>query len=788
MQTNNRIKSMEPLPPGPGQGKAPDNSSSTARLPCADAGHATLEGQNHSAVARRLVRMGLAASGFAFPPLGVPLVQQVPWWRLWPRRARTNNLEGLGAGVFPAVASGLVTLKPDAPVGQAVFTAMLPIHDPAAALAQWTEWTVGSVLDETYPGPGVLAEVLEWLLEDRTEGERIEAWQRVLECAFDHQAGLRHGPNEHAILLLETVGRSGIRALARMVMPALRNSDQEVVLAAVACLARLGVPDGDVPAEVLLNEVRPELAEHTRWGLTFIESGDPDLLADLLRRRDWGERVQALRLAESLLTRGGPQGQSKQALGRLFVDVLLAHLQQEDDCDVVRCLAVPLGLALRHGEEAQFAKVLEVGAKFTVQGRLESLLNSLLIGGLPASFAPQVEGLRTQIAKMDSDAVRALNRLLMSLGDPSGTARDWLDSSVVVFMQMGVIQPPDAARAWFYSPAGCPEEAVTAWLLEKPTSGLRITFCAAYLAARPEFLRVLERIWIDAADDRKSGTLITVGALLAGAANDSIVSPAELRCCLGQEIGGPLEETPEMLGELLGLLMTQANQVRTAALDLLPVNSVYGRTVAVGCLRALKRKRPLFGDERKLESRLGLVPAAINRSDALPHPLQPLFSESSPVACGYERLLRVLPLSAEKNKGWVRRCLDWENPAAVKAFFEQAETAAVVCSFLQATASPDPAPRQAGARLAAGVGARLLESPLRDRVVQRVVYLAAYDGDADVRTAGRKAAEVLGIASQVPETPPPPPQPKNDRADAQQADTDRDLQDLFSELENGFGD
>ena len=742
-----------------------------------------------SKLAERFVQMGLSLAPPVFPRDGIPLVELVPWWRLWPRRARQNNLQGLGAAVFPAVATGTLTIKPAASIGQAVFAAMLPLHDPATALAQWTEWASGSVLEESYPGPASLMGVLEHLLLNRSLAERAEVWSRLLECAFDKEGAFRHGPVEQAVALIEAVGQSGVRALANLVIPALRNQDQEVVLAAVACLARLGAPHEELPAELLLNAIRAELVEHTRGALAFIESSDLDILTGLLKHPGWGERVQALRLVEALLARRNLPELSKQGWIGDLLDILLAHLQQEDDCDVVRCLGVTLGLTLRHCGEAQLTGAIELAAKLSAQGRFESLLNGLLIAQLPSSFAPRVEGLRSQAANMGSDAVRALNRVLMSLGDPSGTVQDWLETAVVVLMQMGVIRLPEPVRGWFDSPADCPESVVTAWLLERPNSGLRVSFCAAYLAAHPDFRHVLERIWIDAADGRKSETLNNVGALLAGAVDDGLVSPAELRCCLGHEIGGPLPETPEMLGQLLALLTTQDKEMRKSAVELLALTSAYGRSVAGGCLRALKRKQPLFGEERELQSRFGTTPDSPNHAGSLPQSLQPLFVEDSPVGGDYGRLLSALALHDEKSKSWARRSLEWEKPEAVKAAFEPTATDVLVSSFLQATASTVPAARQLGALLAAGIGLRLLETSLRDRVVQRVVFLAAHDPDASsVRPAGRKAAEALGIADQVPSPSIPPAPPPGNTPDPQPDETDQMLEDLLREMEQGFGD
>src|ERR1044071_1045244 len=375
---------------------------------------------------RRLVRMGLFRSIHEFVLNGVSLVQLVFWWYLWVRDPRRNRLDNCGASVFPAVACGLATFRPVASPAQAVFAAMLPLIKPATAVAQLTEWAIGSKLDKTYPGPAPLLGVLAHLLQSRPGSERIETWSRILECVFDREGGIRHGPDDQGIALLEAVGMSGLRALASQVLRVLNSRDEEMLLAAIACLARLGVPDAELPAELLLNRVHPEMIELTRCALGFVETGDVDLLSRLLSTSGWMERVQTLRLVDAVLVRGRTEDQLTKDQADSLVDLLLALLEEEHDCDVVRCLAVTLGLALRRSREAQLTKTFETAVKLTSKDRLVSLLDALLIAELPASAAPQVEDLRNKAANTDAQALRALNRVLMSIGEPSGTARDWL--------------------------------------------------------------------------------------------------------------------------------------------------------------------------------------------------------------------------------------------------------------------------------------------------------------------------------------------------------------------------
>src|SRR5208337_1392662 len=108
----------------------------------------------------------------------------------------------------------------------------------------------------------------------------------------------------------------------------------------------------------------------------------------------------------------------------------------------------------------------------------------------------------------------------------------------------GVLRLPDAVQDWFDCPQRIPEADAASWLRDPGDSDLASMFCAAYLIRRPTFLKVLEQLWIEAAYNREDDLLELAGGLLAGAGEDCGVSPAELRICLGHEVGGPLPQTP----------------------------------------------------------------------------------------------------------------------------------------------------------------------------------------------------------------------------------------------------
>ena len=542
-----------------------------------------------------MVEMGVSPTAPGFPPDGVSLLGLVPYWRLWPREPNRNFLIQPGASIFPVVVGGIAPVQADGePMNQtleSVFAAMLPIFRPDEAVAQWIQFTIAASHDRGFTGLSAPATVLEFLLSGRPEPERLAAWQQVVEAVLDIRGESRLLNSQHLSALLECLGRSGLRALAPLVCRVLRNKKTEMVLSAIACLARLGVPDASLPSDTILTRLPAMWVESGRAALAFIESGDLDRLDVLLGSDNWLDRVSALRLADVLLERKEKSDRLGRDWARRLIDLLRSRVQVERDPDVVRCMASTLGLALRQCAELPLEVVLQAVGPCEDQGKFECWMNALLIavrtvdggrheeapGQRPATDNPEavravavaIEGLRRQAMEHGDDGVRALNRVLMSLGEPCGCVFDWLTSEIVALRQAGVLYLPEAVVDWFEAPERCPEAQV-ARLLRSPCDGdLAGMFCASYLLRRPEFRRVLEAIWSDAVYNQETNVLHLAGALLAGSPQECAVAPAELRCCLGHKMGGPLPETPENAGRLLGLAVTLKGEMRKSAAHLL---------------------------------------------------------------------------------------------------------------------------------------------------------------------------------------------------------------------------
>jgi hypothetical protein len=736
-----------------------------------------------SKLAQRFVEMGLSPKPPEFH--GIPLVQFVPWWRLWRRDPQHNNLVHPAVAMFPAIAEGIASLQLGSSASQAVFAALLPIHLTDTAVAHWTKYTIAAGCDPSFGGPAGPATVLEFLLEGRPERERFETWTQVLEGVFDFNGQFRFGDSEHAVALLECVGGSGLRSLAPLVCHVLQNADREIVLAAIACLACLGVPDAEMPAESLLTRLRAETVDLGRAALAFVESGDIDRLDGMLGSEGWLERVQALRLAEAVLNCGPMIERLGEGWLHDLIDLLLARLQGDNDRDVVRCLATTLGLALGRCSEPPLEEQIQVAGQLTDEGRFQSLLNALLIAGLPNSAAGRVEALRGHALALGADAASALNRVMMALGEPCGFVFDWFTSEIVALRQTGVLRLPEAVQVWFDAPERCPEAQVISWLRDPGDSDLASMFCAAYLVRRPAFLTVLEQVWIDAAYNSETDLLKRVGGLLAGAADDCGISPAELRCCLGHKVGGPLPESPENAGRLLGLILTQKGNVRKSAEALLLRMPREYRIVAGCALRWLPRYRNPFGEEGARPSRLGAAASVLDHAALLPLPLQPQFSTGLTKGCRPGVLLETMAFGGGRKGGWAGKCLEWDKPDVVRAAFLETDSTELAAAFLRISSSPHSDLRQIALRLAAGAGPRLLQASFWDRIIQRLTALAQ-DSDKETRAAVARAAQELGVADRVPVAPASAYAPNANALGTQDPDEDRDLAELLAQLGGGF--
>ena len=743
------------------------------------------ESKKESALTRRFVGMGLTPTPPLFPPGGIALAELVPYWRLWPRDPQHNFLVHCGVAMFPVIVEGVAALRMGNSAPQAVLAASVPIHRKESAVVKWTQYTIVAGSENAFRGPAGPMTVLECLLADCPEGERLETWRQVLEGVVNFNGDFRFGDSAHAVALLECIGRSGLCPLVTLICPILQNGDREIVLAAIACLARLGLPDAELPGESLLMRLRAETVDQGRAALAFVESGDLDRLDGLLGTDGWLERVQGLRVAEALL-RCGPMVErlGEEWLHRLF-GLLLARLQAEQDRDVVRCLATTLGLALGLCRNPPLEQSIQAAGQLTEEGRFESLLNALLIAGLPPSAAVRVEGLRGRAVELGRDALRALNRVMMAAGEPCGCVFDWLTSEIVGLLQTGVLRLPEAVQDWFDFPERCPEAQVAAWLRDPEDADLASMFCAAYLIRRPGFLKVLEQLWFEAAYNKEPDLLQLTGGLLAGAGEDCGVCPAELRCCLGHEVGGPLPESPENAGRLIGLVLTQEGRVRESAEKLLLRMSQEYRTMAGAAVRWLPHNRNPFGREGERLRQFGSPAVALDHAGLLPFPLQPLFSTGATKGCPPQVLLETMAFGGGRKGGWAGKCLAWDNPGMVQAAFHDTDSGELAATFLRISSSLHCDLRQNALRLAAGVGPRLLQTPFRERIIQRLVDLAQ-DSDKGIRAAVVSAAQSLGIADRVPVVAPSLLTPDVSASEGSEPLDDPALEALLAEIENDF--
>lgn len=744
----------------------------------------TNEHHNH-ALARRWVAMGLSTSAPVFPEDGASFLELAPWWRFWPCDPVRQQPQTFGAGVFPAASSGILYLGEDAKDYQAVITALLPIYSRSTLLRDWVGWIKASCFERNSTGPSPLFGVLEHLLQGQPQAKQAAVWAGILETlvgsngAFNIESG-----SPTTMALLDALARTPQRTLIPRLVGLLNHPELDVMLAVLVNLVASGVPDDEVPAEVLLNRAHPDHVESLRAALAYVETGDVDLLSALLKSLDWRSRVQCLRLSEEVGHRtsgefhGGSQNRSA------MVDLLTAQLQQEDDYDVVRCLARTLGITLRGCQEPAVQQMIQLAVRLTDSSRLESLLNAFLIADLPPATAPLIETLRSHALSISEDAVHALNRVMTSMGDPVSTIDDWLRPELIVFLQAGVVRLPEGVRTWFDKPGQCPEEVVVAWLMERDPSPHFHIFCAAYLTENPGFLRSLERIWMRSARSRNVEHLQAVGALIAGARDDCAIAPAELRCCLGFEVGAALPDSPETVGQLIGLLATQHGSLRSSAEDLLALGSPATRTLVGNAMRWMEKKASVFDGDHRRRIRFGVPLPVLSHECTLAEPLQPPFLSSTPPGQPHaERILNALALPGELSLKWVQKCLDWNSPQAVESAFLHTSTQKLAVAILRASSSPRHRSRQLAAKLLAGIGRRILEMDSPQRIEDRAMVLAVHDPDLSVRTAGRDAVAALGLGSLLPALALAPDAPSAPTAPPAGSEDDIEIEDLLREFE-----
>jgi hypothetical protein len=310
-------------------------------------------------------------------------------------------------------------------------------------------------------------------------------------------------------------------------------------------------------------------------------------------------------------------------------------------------------------------------------------------------------------------------------------------------------------------------------------------FCAAYLNRRPAFLKVLEQLWIEAAYNGEADLLELTGGLLAGAADDSRVSPAELRCCLGHEIGGPLPPTPENAGRLLGLLLKQEGDVRESAEALLLQMPHEYRDVVAGAIRWSSRNRNPFAEESAHPSRFGGAPPGLDHAGLLPLPLQPMFSTGLTKGFPPRLLLETIASGGGRKGGWAVKSLEWDNPEVVRTAFLETDPTELATTFLRVSSSPHSDLRRISLRLATGVGLRLLQTLIRERIIQRLLALAQ-DSENETRAAVASAAQSLGVADFVPVAPPSASTPNANTHGTPEPAEDPVLAELLAQMESDF--
>jgi hypothetical protein len=228
--------------------------------------------------------------------------------------------------------------------------------------------------------------------------------------------------------------------------------------------------------------------------------------------------------------------------------------------------------------------------------------------------------------------------------------------------------------------------------------------------------------------------------------------------------------------------MALKGEVRKSAEYLLLLMPRDYRLLAAGTLRWHPRNRNPFAKRAGHPTRFGVAAVPFNHAGMLPLPLQPLFSTGLTRGCPPKLVLDTLAFGGEREAAWASKCLDWNDPEAIRVAFEDVDPATLAEFFLRTSSSPQATARRLAVDLVASVGLRMLQTIYRDRIMHRLITLGQ-DGNVEVRGAVIRAAQSLGLTDQVPVVPIPTHKlgesPESGKDDE---DFDCDLEELLNQL------
>ena len=479
----------------------------------------------------------------------------------------------------------------------------------------------------------------------------------------------------------------------------------------------------------------------------LLDSDDPSSLIDACQSGlSWQKRVCVHYMLGVLAERlASPE----------YLEALLEVFSDESDSDAGLMSMYAIGQVVKHLGLSATQRVLEYAIEDFSSGSQKQciLINASYRAELNSEEAIEVIQQISAFDESDSDTQRALGRALDVFKDNQCDAINWLftggygrgvDLYDPFYSEHGMIPKP--LWAVFNSPnrAGlrCWLKAISQITISQEFSTLSTS---VMLHRFPEISSLLSDFvsGSDGSDQTKSGIV----ASLLFSQQPCALSPIQLRCLLDQEhTGGPVLETPEVIGELL--YYSQKQRTQLVARELMSSLSAESRQICASFLQAELRSEGEDRDLEKLLFRLG--------AQTQPPPKNKISADIR-LAIGekitsYELLTLIQEASESEREDYAQLILSLISGndrqkelklAGDKDLWNAIPNELIQSQFLSLSRG-GWVKREVGSVLVGSAGARILEGPLGTSVSETLQRLCN-DGDSDVKREARRAASMINL-------------------------------------------
>ncbi len=696
-------------------------------------------------IKRRIQQMGGPVEGIHFPEDGVPMARYLPWWMLWTNHLNRAQFLDESPAISLAWDKCAIPLISGENHEVVCYAAGLPLASPEEALESLTRMVLrdydSSISTEIAFGMIPPIRYLAATCEDRSA---MESRFRFILEELAGTAGRSRCGSEITGALALAVAREGMQTCGRALALHIRSQhDAPLAVSIVAVLAKIGAFGTNVGEDDVIRLVHKDCAREVQQALSVVLEDDLDALDLLVAHEDWNMRSAALLLAEAALAKGSDP--------TTMLELVLARIATEEDSDVLMRAAMLLTAAVERLGESGAMRVVEVAAQEKKQ-RLRLYLAAIWSSGVVPADPLALEGLREKAVERGAEGVMALNRCLDWYGEGGGSFKAWLQEDVVLLLQHGSVKMPKFIQPWFCSHEDLRESDALNWGISEDDHRIKSAFMACYMAYRPELWPTLVQLFETARLQRSDNGFKRIGCLLAAAPVELEDYSAELRCCLGATIGGPVPESAATVGRLLAIAVAGPGDMDTRAMNFLSRTSAAMRELAANCLSVMNKYRDPASDEAKTLAIFGGRLVKHTSETRLPMHLQPLFGEMAPRWTLPENILTTADVALRTQSSNHVDYLDYEHPETYSETISQLNVADVQRVAVQLLASPEWRLRQCGAMIAGVAHPSILEGTTGQMLRMRLILVATSDPDGDAKGMAAKSCEALGIA--VPKPPP----------------------------------